>query len=233
MLKEVVSPMPKPSAREVRLLHEAVKELTERLYRDRFDAELVWDKGDDLALDRYLALSVNKFSPWPSVEEIESLLRAYFASDGIQPDRPYLWLENLGKYRPGPLDKSGVPKSLVAAQRAEVDETIAASIREAEARKAAAAAADRSRLVARLVIKVAEDLRSRGFEVFRPVSDVSHIVATLKSASTRNCAAIRIICRASIEELTRNTTAFYQAIADPNQDLRVSSVAYYPPLEIG
>jgi hypothetical protein len=129
------------------------------------------------------------------------------------------------------LDRNGVPKSVAEAQRIEVEATIAASIREAEERKAAAAAADRSRLVARLVMKVAEDLRSRGFEVFRPVSDVSHIVATQKSANTRNCAAIRVVCRASIEELTRNTTAFYQAIVDPDQDLRVSSVVYYPPLE--
>jgi hypothetical protein len=210
-------------------MHLAVKELTERLYKERFDIDLVFDNGDLIALDRFLAPS--KFKPWPTIAEVQALVRAYFASDGIQPDRPYMWLENLGKYRSGPLDKSGAPKSLVAAQRAEVDETIAASIREAEERKRADVAANRDRLLARLVMKVAEDLRSRGFEVFRPVSDVSHIVATQKSASTRNCAAIRIICRANIEELTRNTTAFYQAIVDPDTDLRVCSVTYYPLLE--
>jgi hypothetical protein len=230
MLESVVETMRKPSSREVRLMHEAVKELTERLYKEQFDIDLVFDNGDLLALDRFLAPS--KFKPWPTIAEVQALVRAYFASDGISgADRPYQWADKLGKYSSGPLDRNGVPKSVAEAQRIEVEATIAASIREAEERKAAAAAADRSRLVARLVMKVAEDLRSRGFEVFRPVSDVSHIVATQKSANTRNCAAIRVVCRASIEELTRNTTAFYQAIVDPDQDLRVSSVVYYPPLE--
>jgi hypothetical protein len=232
MLEAIVSAPPKPSAREVRLLHEAVKGLTEKLYKDRFDRDLVWGKGDDLALDRYLTFSVNKFSPWPTVAaEMEPLLKSYFASDGIQPDRPYQWLETLGKYRGGPLDRNGVPKSVAEAQRAEVDATIAAGIREAEERKRADAAADRDALLARLVMKVAEDLRARGFETYRPVGAVSHIVAMRKSVDTRNAPAMRIVCRASEKEVTKDPS-IYQAVCSPDQDLRIRPATYYPPLEI-
>jgi hypothetical protein len=56
------------------------------------------------------------------------------------------------------LTKDGVPQSLVAAQKAEVQATIEASVLEAEQRKAAAAAADRASLLARLVLKVAQVL---------------------------------------------------------------------------
>jgi hypothetical protein len=228
-----VVPMPKPSAREVKLLHAAVKELTERLYKERFNIDLVWDKGDDYALGRCLQISVSTLNPWPKVAaEVESCIRGYFASDGISSgDRPYQWLPNLGKYRGGPLDRNGVPKSWLEAQRAEVDATIAASVREAEERKRADAAADREGLLARLVLMVAEDLRRRGFEACRPISDLSYIVATRKSASTQNCMAMRIVCRAYPNEVTK-TCAFYQAVCLPDQDIRITPVTYHPPLEV-
>lgn len=224
-----VVPTPKPTTREVRLMHEAVKELTEKLYKERLGIDLVFDKGDELALDRFLTPS--KFSPFPSIAEVESLLRARFDSDEILPDRPYLWLENLGKYRSGPLDKNGVPKSLVLAQQAEIDAEIAAAIREAEEQRRATAVADRNSILARATMRVAEDLAHRGFETYRPVGAVSHVVAMRKSVATRNAPAMRIVVRASADEVTKSAD-FYQAVCGPDQDLRTSPVVYHPPLNI-
>jgi hypothetical protein len=224
--------MHRPTAREVRILHEAVKELTEKLHKERFDVDLVWDKGDDFALDRYLQISVSTLNPWPkAVAEVESCIRAYFASEGILGgERPYQWLPNLGKYCGGPLNKNGEVKSLVEAQRAEADAKFAASVREAEERKRADVANDRGRLLARVVFKVAEDLRARGFETFKPIGASSYLVAMDKSVNTRNAPAMRIVVRASAEELTRDS-GIYQAVADPDQDVRTSPVVYHPPLQ--
>ena len=119
MLEAVLPTIPRPSAREVKIMREAVHALTQKLYKERFGIEPEpWSNNDDLALDRHLAVS--KFNPWPTVAEVESLLRAYFASDGIQPDRPYQWLPTLEKYKSGPLDAHGEPKSVVAAREAEL-----------------------------------------------------------------------------------------------------------------
>jgi len=231
MLEAVVPAptIPKPSTHQVRRMHLAVKELTEKLYKERFDIDVVFDKGDELALDRFLAPS--KFNPWPTIEEVQALVRAYFDSDGVSgADRPYLWADKLEKYRSGPLDKNGVPKSVAEAQRAEVEATIAAGLREAEERKEADAAAARERSLSHLVQKVAMDLHSKGFEVYKPVGAVSHIVAVRKDTSTRNVPAMRIVCRRNADELTRKAD-FYEAVVSPDQDLRFGSVVYHPPLE--
>ena len=119
MIEAAVPTIPRPSAREVKIMREAVHALTQKLYKERFGIEPEpWSNNDDLALDRHLAVS--KFNPWPTVAEVESLLRAYFASDGRQPDRPYQWLPTLEKYKSGPLDAHGEPKSVVAAREAEL-----------------------------------------------------------------------------------------------------------------
>jgi hypothetical protein len=224
-----VATVPKPSPQEVKRMHLAVKELIERLYKEQFDIDLVFDNGDLLALDRFLAPS--KIKPCPTIAEVQALVRAYFASDGISgADRPYQWADQLGKYSSGPLDRNGVPKSVAEAQRTEVEATIAASIREAEERKAADAMAARERSLSHLVWIVGEDLANRGFETYKPVGAVSHIVAVRKNALTRNVMAMRIVCRKSAEELTRDTD-FYQAIVSPEQDVRIVPVVYHPPLE--
>jgi hypothetical protein len=70
----------------------------------------------------------------------------------------------------------------------------------------------------------------RGFECCKPVEAVSYLVAVSKSTTTRNAPAMRIVCRRSADELTRNTP-FYQAIVSPDQDLRISPVVYHPPLK--
>jgi hypothetical protein len=77
--------------------------------------------------------------------------------------------------------------------------------------------------------KVAEDLRAIGYELYRPVGTVHHVVAVKRSVNTRNAIAMRIVVRASEEELTKNAD-FYQAVVSPDQDLRVSPVTFYPSL---
>jgi len=233
---EAVAPAPtmyRPTAREVRALHERVKELNERLFNEKFGMDPEpWDHADDRALDCYLKISVSTHNPWSKVtEEIESLVTSYFWSDGISgAERPYQWLETLGKYRSGPLNKNGVPKSVAEAQEAEVQSTIEASRRKAEERKAADAASNREALFARLVMKVAEDLRFRGFECFKPIGATSYLVAVRKDVTTQNVVAKRIVCRKSADELTRNAD-FYQVVVDPDADLRVTRATYFPPLE--
>jgi hypothetical protein len=58
MLEAVLPTIPRPSAREVKIMREAVHALTQKLYRERLGTEPEpWSKNDDLALDRYLAVS--------------------------------------------------------------------------------------------------------------------------------------------------------------------------------
>jgi hypothetical protein len=227
MFEAAVPTIPRPTAREVTIMREAVHELSQKLYKERFGIEPEpWNKSDDSALDSYLAIS--KFNPWPTVAEVESLLRAYFASDGIHPDRPYQWLPTLWKYKSGPLDSTGESKSVVAAREAELARQRAEATAKTARRDVAIAEEDEERRFEDARLKVTRDLIQRGYEVFKPIFPSGcHLLAVRKTVDTRSGEALRIVVRTG-SNATRTDRRFYQVLVsqDPN-----APIVFDPPLE--
>ena len=87
----------RPTRQQVEQMHKAVQQLHDQLFKQRFGREPEpWSWIENSALDKAFGLN------WKT-EEIFDLVRSYFLSDGIQPERAYLWLPRIWGYVYGPL----------------------------------------------------------------------------------------------------------------------------------
>jgi hypothetical protein len=219
-------------------IHEVVPELCKRLYEQRFDRELYWDQPCTAALTRVLATSKS----W-TVADVEGMVKSYYASDGIPYALPpFEWLPQLAKYKWGPLDSTGVPKSTLEAIENQVAQRNAEMDAHFKQRELERKASDKVALHSRAIARVTRDLMSKGYEVFRPVGQSScHLLAT-SGIPTRWIHALRIVIRLDGEAVVADGRC-YQALVrpevewsplsdlpDPNQR---RPIQYEPPLPSG
>jgi hypothetical protein len=217
----------RPSRQEVARLHKSIPALYQRLFKERFGTEAYpWDGNDTSYLDKSV---FSLFAHSWTVEKVEQLVRDYFDSDGILPGRPYEWLPTLHRYSCGALGANGITKSTLAELAAEDAKKRAEIFAEVARRETAIAEADGELLRSRLLAKVTSDLRFRGFEVFISVG-LSYVIAIRKNISARNAPALRIVCRNSENEVTKNADFYQAVVVSPDQDVRVNPVDYFPPL---
>jgi len=80
--------------------HAQIRHLIQELYVRKFQVNCPWDGSEGRALD--CLLSAN---PSWTLEQLATMVRNRFASEGITSDRPRKWLSNLGSYAAGPLDR--------------------------------------------------------------------------------------------------------------------------------
>lgn len=220
---------PSRSRADLSRLHEVIPKLCMQLFRQRFQRELEWCKGSDTpALSRVLALN-----PTWTVEDVEMMVRAYYASDGIRyAGQPYEWLPQLGNYQNGPLNGQGTPKATLAAIEAEVAQRNARIDAEIQQRNADRKARDKKAFLDRAIAASYRDLRSKGYEVFRAMGSMScHLLAS--SELTRWAHALRIIVRIDESSVVADGR-YYQALVTASSRNSDSSetlvVRYEPPL---
>jgi hypothetical protein len=82
--------------------HSFVRNLIELHHREKFQIACTWDASEGKQLFATL-----KANPGWTLDDLEKMIRGRFDSAGVTPDRPRLWLPNLGKYAAGPLDQYG------------------------------------------------------------------------------------------------------------------------------
>jgi hypothetical protein len=214
----------RPSQRELDQMHSAVRDLYYELFKQRFGREAdLWDSSDSSALDRYLRSSTG----W-TTDRVLELVRSYFESDEIGPERAHQWLQSLDKYGEGPLGPLGIPKRSIAAIDAELARKHAEITTETARRNAAIAEEDEERRFEDARMKVTKDLLARGYEVFKPIWPSScHLLAMRKTADVPKGEAIRVVVRTG-SNATRTDRRFYQVLVsqDPN-----APIVFDPPLE--
>lgn len=204
-------------------LRGAAQSLAEQLFKEKFGFDMdAWDASDTKALEKYLIHSHER-----TVEELETLIRNYYHSDGTGGQRPYEWLPHLSKYSSGPLDLRGVSKNWRAAAYAESERQGAEAAAEAARRKAEIEAADEDQRLQLLSFHVTRDLQSRGYSVFKAVLPTTcHLVAT-KNVEALSVMALRIMVRTS-GKAAPGKAGVYQALVSLNPS---PSVVYVPELE--
>jgi hypothetical protein len=213
----------RPSQRELDQLHNAVRDLYYELFKQRFGREAdFWDSSDGSALDRYLRSATG----W-TTDRVLELVRSYFASDEIGPERPHQWLQSLDKYGEGPLGPLGIPKRSIAAIDAELARKHAEITAETARRNAAIAEEDEERCFEDARMRVTKDLLARGYDVFKPIwPSGCHLLAVRKTADLPNAEALRIVIRVG-QRPTRDRR-FFQAVVASGSN---APVVYDPPLK--
>jgi hypothetical protein len=190
---EAAEPKPKRLARLV--AHNIVPGLCAQLYRQRFQSDLEWGQGDGAVLSRVLGMN-----PSWTMDELEAMIRAYYASDNIRyGEQPSEWLPTLSKYRHGPLDSQGTPKAELARIDAEVARQNAEISAAEDRRQAEARSRDKQAILDRAIASVGRDLLAKGYEVFRPLGpSTCHLIATSQPHSrTVHALRIRVVPGAS------------------------------------
>jgi hypothetical protein len=222
------APFQRPTSYELSQIRSAVATLSAKLYQERFGQEMEpWDGADTAELSKYLLVA-----SFPTLEEVEQLIRNYFASDGITDARPWLFLKDIRRFSGGPLDASGESKTSIANIRREMAATAAAASAEATRRKQSIEAEDRDLRLRRATTTVVCDLERRGYSAFKPVfAATCHLLAISTTASTSTVPAIRIIVTTDRDGISKNADVV-QAHVDlgHGQEPRVT---YIPDLRRG
>lgn len=196
-----IAPFRRPTQYELNQIRSAVATLSAKLYKERFGQEMEpWDGADTAELSKFLLIA-----QFPTVEEMQRLLRNYFASDGIADARPWLFLKDIRKYSGGPLDASGESKVSIANTRREIAAAADAASADAKRRKQSIEAEDRDLRLRRATTTVVCDLERRGYSAFKPVfAATCHLLAISTTASTSTVPAIRIIVTTDRDGLSRD-----------------------------
>jgi len=92
---------------QIDLRHAPTRALIQELHQTKFKVAAQWDASEAKAFSNLL-----KTNPSWKTEELACMVRNYFASEGVNGDRPRKWLPNLGKYSAGPLDRFQKAKSI-------------------------------------------------------------------------------------------------------------------------
>jgi hypothetical protein len=82
--------------------HTPIRSLILRLHAEKFNVKGQWDASEAKALSRLLSANPS----WTEAE-LACMVRNHFASEGMTPQRPRVWLPRLGDYAAGPLDRYG------------------------------------------------------------------------------------------------------------------------------
>jgi len=181
--------------------HSAVRKLSAELFQQKFGYELPrWGLSETKAFDSFLTKAgffAKELQAWrlplPTLAEVEGFVRALFASEGIEAYDPN-WLADLERYKHGPLNKNGVPWSVLkaneAAERqrwADDQARVAADVaqRQLESRRYQAERATRL---------VLADLKRRGFTVWSPIGSAAfQFLATQSKTSTAGLGIVVIV----------------------------------------
>ena len=83
-------------------LHAEIREHIQQNYREVNGITCPWDGSEAKALDKML-----KANPSWTVMQWLTMVRNYFDSEGINGQRPRVWLPQISKWAAGPLDKFG------------------------------------------------------------------------------------------------------------------------------
>lgn len=221
MPNAVIQPPQPPSAQELTKLHTVIPALYESLASHRFGSCDPWESSDTAVLDQWMA--VNR---WPSLEELEHLIRSRFASVYVDNSRPFMWIRELNRYSSGPLAANGIPIAEHRRQAAEMasraQEIDARAARQKQERDADNAEQQLSAARNRVV----QDLWTRGFEVFAPNATgpaSCHLVA-LRPVMAPSVRSWRILISTAAQPRAHRDVCVATIDAD-------GGVAYNPPLE--
>jgi hypothetical protein len=83
-------------------VHFQIRDLIQDSHAKQFQQKCQWDGSEGKALTNLI-----KANPSWKAEDYELMVRNRFKSEAIPPDRPRMWLSNLGRYIAGPLDRFG------------------------------------------------------------------------------------------------------------------------------
>lgn len=83
-------------------LHAKIRVWIQDAYQQVNGIACPWDGSEGRTLDRML-----KSNPSWTLGQWIAMLRNYFDSEGVNGDRPRLWLPNISRWARGPLDKYG------------------------------------------------------------------------------------------------------------------------------
>lgn len=86
--------------------HGPTRSLIQEQYKAKFQIEAPWDGSEA----RALGFLLNANPKWTQAD-LDRMIRARFQSEGVNGDRPRLWLPHLGKYAGGPLDRFDKPQA--------------------------------------------------------------------------------------------------------------------------
>jgi hypothetical protein len=221
-------PFQRPTQYELNQIRSTVATLSAKLYKERFGQEMEpWDGADTAELNKFLLVS-----SFPTLEEVEQLIRNYFASDGITDARPWLFLKDISKYGGGPLNASGESKTWIANTRREMAAAADAASAEANRRKQSIEAEDRDLRLRRATSMVVCDLERRGYSAFKPVfAATCHLLAISTTASASSVPAIRIIVTTDRDGISKNVDVI-QAHVELGHG-QAARVTYVPDLGRG
>jgi hypothetical protein len=221
-------PFQRPTQYELNQIRSTVATLSAKLYKERFGQEMdPWDGADTAELSKFLLVA-----SFPTLEEIEQLVRNYFASDGITDARPWVFLKDIQKYGGGPLNASGESKAWLADTHRKMEAAAEAASVEVKRRNQSIEAEDRDLRLRRAISMVVCDLERRGYSAFKPVfAATCHLLAISTTASTSAVPAIRIIVTTDRDGTSRNGD-FVQAHVELGHG-QVARVTYVPDLRRG
>jgi hypothetical protein len=205
-------------------LHTAVAALTAKLFRQRFGQEMrEWTPNDSSALDNFLLMTRLR-----TMDEMEPLLKNYFASDDITTAEPWMFIRDLFKYGSGPLDNRGVSKTWLAKQRAEMARESSAVALQAKRREEATQVENRDQRLTHATAEVIKNLTARGYSVFRAVYPATcHLLAISPMADTARVSALRIIVTTDVDGISTNPDAIVATVKLG----QFRDVAYSPELQ--
>ena len=83
-------------------LHAEIRAEIQQHYREINKITCPWDGSEGRALDKML-----KANPSWTLIQWTTMIRNYFDSEGINGQRPRVWLPQISKWAAGPLDKYG------------------------------------------------------------------------------------------------------------------------------
>jgi len=162
------------------------------------------------------------------MNQIEPLLKNYFASDGTSTAAPWMFIRDLSNYGSGPLDNSGVSKTWLAKQVAEMARETSASVGQAKRREDAKQMENRDQRLSQAIAEVIKNLSARGYSVFKAVYSANcHLLAISPMANTARVSALRIIVTTDVDGISTEPDAVVATVTLGE----FRSVAYSPELE--
>jgi hypothetical protein len=205
-------------------LHTAVATLTAKLFRQRFGQEMrEWTPNDSAALDNFLLMTRVR-----TMEEMEPLLKDYFASDDITTAEPWMFIRDLTKYGSGPLDNRGVSKTWLAKQAAEMARATSAGVAHAKRQEESKQLENRDQRHSQATAEVIKNLSARGYSVFKAVySATCHLLAISPMANTARVSALRIIVTTDVDGISTQPDAVVATVTLG----QFRSVTYSPELQ--